>query len=33
MILERLKAGEGFTHQEKAVADYILDQIETRLPS
>lgn len=29
MILERLKAGEGFTHQEKAVADYILDQIET----
>lgn len=29
MVLERLKAGEGFTHQEKAVADYILDQIET----
>lgn len=29
MILERLKSGEGFTHQEKAVAGYILDQIES----
>lgn len=29
MVLERLKAREGFTHQETAVADYILDQIES----
>lgn len=28
MLLEKLKAAEGFTHQEKAVAQYILDKIE-----
>lgn len=28
MIFERLKAMEGFTHQEQAVAQYILDQMQ-----
>lgn len=28
MILERLKTMEGFTHQEQAVAQYILRQME-----
>ena len=28
MILERLKSMEGFTHQEQAVAQYILRQME-----
>ena len=28
MILEKLKRMEGFTHQEQAVARYILDHVE-----